>query len=82
MEIYFPNCDYPNPPCQLPCGRKLECLEKTHDFRQSVPVSVLTDFFHMSGALGSSNIEKVLAENRTRNLRGERRALFDMIITR
>ena len=25
----------------------------------------------MSRALGSSNIEKVLAENRTRNLRGE-----------
>ncbi len=36
---------------------------------------VLTDFFHMSGALGSSNIEKVLSENRTRSLRGERRAL-------
>ncbi len=33
----------------------------------------LTNFFHMSGALGSSNIQKVLAENR--NLRGERRAL-------
>jgi hypothetical protein len=26
---------------------------------------VLTDSFHMSGALGSSNIEKVLSENRT-----------------
>ena len=35
---------------------------------------VLTDFFHMSEALGSSYIEKVLAENQTRNLRGERRA--------
>ncbi len=69
MEIYFPNYVYPNPPRQLPCGRKPECPEKTHDFRQIV----LTNFFHMSGALGSSNIEKVLAENRTRNLRGERR---------
>ena len=27
---------YPNPPCQLPCGRKPENPEKTHDFRQSV----------------------------------------------
>ena len=68
MGTYFPNCVYPNPPCQLPCGRKPECPEKTHDFRQSVD-----KLFHMSGALGLSNIEKVLAENRTRNLRGERR---------
>ncbi len=68
MGIYFPNCVYPNPPCQLPCVRKPECPEKTHDFRQSVD-----KLFHMSGALGLSNIEKVLAENLTRNLRGERR---------
>ena len=61
IEIYFP-------PCQLPCGRKPERPEKTHDFRQ-------TDSFHMSGALGSSNIEKVLSENLTRSLSGERRAL-------
>ena len=27
---------YPNPPCQLPCRRKLENPEKTHDFQQSV----------------------------------------------
>ena len=27
---------YPNPPCQLPCGRKPENPEKTHDFQQSV----------------------------------------------
>ena len=34
---------------------------------------VLTDSIHMSGALGSSNIENILTENRTcRNLRGER----------
>ena len=39
---------------------------------------VLTDSFHMSGALGSSNIEKVLSENRTRNLRGERRVLWPL----
>ncbi len=39
---------------------------------------VLTDSFHMSGVLGSSNIENVLAENRTRNLRGERRALWPL----
>ena len=25
---------YPNPPCQLPCGRKPENPEKTHDFRR------------------------------------------------
>ena len=42
---------------------------KTHDFR------LLTNSFHMSEALGSSNIENVLTENRNRNLRGERRAL-------
>ncbi len=36
---------------------------------------VLTNSFHMSEALGSGNIEKVLSENRTRSLRGERRAL-------
>ncbi len=36
---------------------------------------VLTNSFHMSGALGSSNTENVLTENRTRNLRNERRAL-------
>ena len=27
---------FPNPPCQLPCGRKPENPEKTHDFWQSV----------------------------------------------
>ena len=27
---------YPNPPCQLPCRRKPENPEKTHDFQQSV----------------------------------------------
>ena len=26
---------YPNTPCQLPCGKKPERPEKTHDFRQS-----------------------------------------------
>ena len=35
-EIYFPTCVYPNPPCQLPYGRKPEHPERTHDFRQSV----------------------------------------------
>jgi hypothetical protein len=33
LRYYFPNCVYPNPPANLPCGRK---PEKTHDFRQSV----------------------------------------------
>ncbi len=36
LRFYFPICVYPNPPCQLPCGRKPECPEKTHGFRQSV----------------------------------------------
>ncbi len=40
--------------------------------------AVLTNSFHMSGALSSSNIENVLTENRTRNLRGERRALWPL----
>jgi hypothetical protein len=35
-RYYFPNCVYPNPPCQLSRGRELEHPEKTHDFRQSV----------------------------------------------
>ena len=26
---------YPDQPCQLPCGRKPECPEKIHDFRQT-----------------------------------------------
>ena len=45
---------------------------ENHDFRQSV--DSLTDSFHMSRALGSSNIEKVLAENRTATseVKGER----------
>ncbi len=36
IEVYFHSCVYPYTPCQLPCGRKPECPEKTHDFRQSV----------------------------------------------
>ena len=69
MEIYFPNCVYPSP-LQLPVGGNRSARRKPTTFGR-----VLTNFFHMSGALGSSNIEKVLAENRTRNLRGERRVL-------
>ena len=56
----------PYPPCQLPCGRKPEYLEKTHDFRQSVDFLFLT---FMSGALGSSHVENILTENWTCNLR-------------
>ena len=37
--------------------------------------AVLTDSFHMSEALSSTNIEKDLSENRSRSLRGERQAL-------
>ena len=37
IEILLPYiCIYPNPPCLLPCGRKPERPEKTHDFRRSV----------------------------------------------
>ena len=36
IEILLPICVYPNPPCQLPCGRTPVHPEKTHDFRQSV----------------------------------------------
>ena len=35
LRFYFPICVYPNPPCQLPCGRKPERPEKTQEFRQS-----------------------------------------------
>ena len=31
IGIYFSSCVYPNPPCQLPCERKPECPEKTHE---------------------------------------------------
>ena len=34
LKIYF----YSNRPANLPCGRKLECAEKTHDFCQSVDI--------------------------------------------
>ena len=61
IEISLPYLCYPNPPCQLLCGKR--------------PGRLLTNSFHMSGALSSSNIEKVLTENRIRSLRGERRAL-------
>ena len=63
-------CVFPNRPCQLPCGRKPDRSEKTHGFGR-----VLTNSLHQSGTLGSSNIENILTENRTRNLRGKRRVL-------
>ena len=46
MLFYFPNYVYPNPPCQLPSGRKPECPEKTHDFRRK-PTTIVTDSFHI-----------------------------------
>ena len=71
MEMYFPNCIFILAhPVNFPVGGNRSARRKPTTFGR-----VLTNFFHMSGALGSSNIEKVLAENRTRNLRGERRAL-------
>ena len=42
--------------------------------------AVLTNSFHMRGALGSSDIENVVTENRTCNVRRERRALCSPII--
>ncbi len=60
----------PTHPVNIPCGTEREYPQRTHDFWQSV-----TGSFRMSGALGSSGIENVLTEDRTRNLRGERRAL-------
>ncbi len=56
-------------PVNFPVGGNRSARRKSTTFGR-----VLTDSLHMSRALGSSNIEKVLAENRTRNLRGERRA--------
>ena len=55
-------------PVNFPVGGNRSARRKPTTFGR-----VLTNFFHMSGALGSSNIEKVLAENRTRNLRDEGR---------
>ncbi len=60
-------------PVNFPVGGNRSARRKPTTFGR-----VLTDSFHMSRALGSSNIEKVLAENRTRNLRGERRVLWPL----
>ena len=57
-------------PVNFPVGGNRSARRKPTTFGR-----VLTDSFHMSEALGSSNIEKVLSENQTRNLGGERRAL-------
>ncbi len=57
-------------PVNFPVGGNRSARRKPTTFGR-----VLTDSFHMSGALGSSNIENVLTESRTRNLRGERRVL-------
>ncbi len=51
-------------PVNFPVGGNRSARRKPATFGR-----VLTDSFRMSGALGSSNIEKVLSENRTRNLR-------------
>ena len=59
---YFLNCAQPNPPCQLSCEREPERPGKTHDFRQSVDWL----FSH----------ESIRSENRTYELRGERRLLW------
>ena len=56
-------------PVNFPVGGNRRARGKPTTFGR-----VLTDSFHMSRALGSSYTEKVLTENRTRNLRGERRA--------
>ena len=57
-------------PLNFPVGGNRSARRKPTTFDR-----VLTNSFHMSEALGSSNIEKVLSENRTRSLRGESRAL-------
>ena len=56
-------------PVYFPCGRKPECPEETHDFRQSV------DFysFHMRTEFESHS--EILPENRTCDLRGERQVV-------
>ncbi len=60
-------------PVNFPVGGNRSARRKPTTFGR-----VLTDSFHMRGALGSSDIEKVLTENRTRSLRGERRALWPL----
>ena len=60
----------PTHPVNFPVGGNRSARRKPTTFGR-----VLTVSFRTSGALGSSNIEKVLSENRTRDLRGERRAL-------
>ena len=52
--------------CQLPCGRKPKRAEKT-----AVTVPLATVPLSSGLSTGLSNIENVLSENRTRNLRGE-----------
>ncbi len=71
IEIYFPSCVCPiTHPVNFPVGGNWSAQRKPTTFGR-----VLTNSFHMSGALGSSNIVEVLSENRTRSLRSERRAL-------
>ena len=57
-------------PVNFPVGGNRSARRKPTTFGR-----VLTNSFRISGALGSGNIGNVLTENRTRNLRGERRAL-------
>ncbi len=54
-------------PVNFPVGGNRSARRKPTTFDR-----VLTDSFHMSRALGSSYVEKVLAENRTCNLRWKR----------
>ncbi len=52
-------------PVNFPVGGNWNAGENP---RLNVGKRVLTNSFHMSGILGSSNTENVLTENRTRNL--------------
>ncbi len=57
-------------PVNFPVGGNRSARRKPTTFGRA-----LTNSFHMNEALGSSNIENVLTENRTRNLKDERRVL-------
>ena len=68
IEILLPQMCLSQPTLRVnfPVGGNRNARRKPSTFGG---VHVLINSFHMSGALGSSNMEKVLSENRSRSYR-------------
>ncbi len=73
FRFSFPICDILTHPVNFSVRGNRSARRKPTTFGR-----VLTNSFHMNEALSSSNVENVLTENRTRNLRDERRALWPL----